>query len=349
MDFAALARLTPSYRLLARGAGPGANEALEITRKTRDTLALMTDKKSRAPGARSESEGGVTATSPPLADASGELKQQRDAFVHTFFKKGAEFTEELIHENERLRMHAVKLEHENAALRTQLKSDEAIKDALKKIEELENEKDRILSQYNAVEADTSSFTNRYAEIEEELSNLANLYVASYQLHSTMDLGNTVKHLRELLAQLVGAETHAIYLSDPPNKQLVPVAVDGIELSSLRPIKVVQRHIPEGAEEVVERVFLTGVPLINEGPLAGSSATTPAACLPMRIDDRVVGVIIVYTVLPQKERFVSVDYELFKMLGAHGATALMSALLFLAVGGKLPGLEPFQGLESPRMA
>ena len=70
---------------------------------------------------------------------------------------------------------------------------------------------------------------------------------------------------------------------------------------------------------------------------------------MRIDDRVVGVIIVYTVLPQKERFVSVDYELFKMLGAHGATALMSALLFLAVGGKLPSLEPFQGLESPRMA
>jgi hypothetical protein len=61
------------------------------------------------------------------------------------------------------------------------------------------------------------------------------------------------------------------------------------------------------------------------------------------------VIIVYSVLPQKERFVSVDYELFKMLGAHAATALMSALLFLAAGGKLPSLDPFASIEAPRMA
>ncbi|MEO7111086.1 MAG: hypothetical protein ABI183_11670 [Polyangiaceae bacterium] len=32
----------------------------------------------------------------PPADDAVELKMQRDTFVHTFFKKGAEFTEELL-------------------------------------------------------------------------------------------------------------------------------------------------------------------------------------------------------------------------------------------------------------
>ena len=42
---------------------------------------------------------------PSPADASADLKEQRDTFVHTFFKKGAEFTEELVRENDRLRKH----------------------------------------------------------------------------------------------------------------------------------------------------------------------------------------------------------------------------------------------------
>jgi len=58
-------------------------------------------------------------------------------------------------------------------------------------------------------------------------------------------------------------------------------------------------------------------------------------LPMRIDDRIVGVIIVYSVLPQKEHFVSVDFELFKMLGAHAASALVGAMLYAAGDARLP--------------
>ena len=49
-----------------------------------------------------------------------------------------------------------------------------------------------------------------------------------------------------------------------------------------------------------------------------SGDAPAACLPMRFDDEAVGVIAVYALLPQKRRFVAVDFELFKMLGAHAA-------------------------------
>ena len=92
--------------------------------------------------------------------------------------------------------------------------------------------------------------------------------------------------------------------------------------------------------MIELAFLTGKPHIVEGPLAACNMTSPAAVVPMQFDDQIVGVIVVFTVYPQKQHFVPVDFELFKMLSAHAATALAGALLFFSADGKLPGLEPF---------
>jgi hypothetical protein len=94
--------------------------------------------------------------------------------------------------------------------------------------------------------------------------------------------------------------------------------------------------PPGAPTLVERVFLTGVAHVAEGRLA--DLTEAVACVPMKIGDGTIGVIVIYSVLPQKECFLPVDFELFKLLGAHAATALMGALLHAQNGGKLPGVD-----------
>jgi hypothetical protein len=292
----------------------------------------MSEKKSRPP---------KRAESSPSFD---EVRTQRTAFVSTFFKKGAELTEELLRENERLRTATRTLESENAALRTQLKSDDAIREALRKIDELEREKEALLSQFSQVEAVSNRFTTRYSEIEEELANLANLYVASYQLHSAIRLPTVVQHLRELLAQLVGARSHAVYVIDEKKRLLVPVSSDGVELDRLPRVQLADAaEPPKGGAAVLERVFLTGVPHIEEGEIAHAGLDAPAACLAMRIEERTVGVIAVYELLAQKERFVPVDFELFKMLAAHAATALVGAMLYAHEGGKLPSLDVFRDL------
>ena len=261
-----------------------------------------------------------------------DLGWQRETFVHTFFKKGAEFTEELLRENDRLRKQSRELESDNAALRTQLASDEAIRDLLKRIDRLEREKGALLSHINEAEAVSTRFTTRYSEMEEELSTLANLYVASYQLHSTLHLPRVIKHIQELLQQLVGARTHAIYMFDPTIKELVLVAGEGLDASKNARLPVVRE---DSAAPVVERAFLTGVHTIKEGPLAKTGERDPAAVVPMRFDDRVVGVIVVYSVFEQKPAFLPVDLELFKMLAAHAASALTGAFLFAAAKGELP--------------
>lgn len=265
-----------------------------------------------------------------------ELKRQRDTFLNTFFKKGAEFTEEIVKENERLRRQVVDLESENTELRTQLASDQAMRDLLRKIEQLEREKQALLSHVHEAEAVSSRINNHYKEMEEELSNLAHLYVASYQLHSTLRLHRAVKHLKELLQQLVGAQDYAFYFAD--GKDLVMIA----RVGAPAPARITPSAdaAPKGAEGVIERAYLTGEQFVVEGPLDECSMTSPAAVIPMRFDDQIVGAIVVFTVFPQKRTFVPVDFELFKMMSAHAATALAGALLFFSTDGKLPGLEPF---------
>jgi len=62
-----------------------------------------------------------------------------------------------------------------------------------------------------------------------------------------------------------------------------------------------------------------------------------------VEDDVVGVIVIYALLEQKKGFVAVDRELFKLLGAHAATALVGAQLFDKGGGTLPSLTALAGI------
>jgi GAF domain len=272
----------------------------------------------------------------PPVDLTAQLKLQRDSFVSTFFKKGAEFTEELVAENDRLRGAMADLERENAALRTQLASDEAIRDLLRKIDALEREKSALLSHVHEAEAVSTRFLNRHAQIEEELSNLASLHVASYHLHSTLRLPLVVRHLKELLAQIVGARSYAIYVVNEATSELRPLASDGIEVEKIPPVRIGSVEVEDPRSRVVERVFLTGDPFFAEESPGESAGVV--ACLPMKIDDKKLGVITIFALLPQKEQLVAADYELFKMLGLHSAAAILGAALFTASGGKLVELD-----------
>jgi hypothetical protein len=277
----------------------------------------------------------------PPTDLAAQLKTQRDSFVHTFFKKGAEFTEELMRENERLRKALGDLEGENASLRTQLASDEAIRDLLRKIASLEREKSTLLSHVHEAEAVSTRFLSRHAQIEEELSNLASLHVASYHLHSTLRLPLVVRHLRELLAQIIGARSFAIYVADESMSELRPLASEGLEADKVASVRIGGAEIADFIAHTIERVFLTGDPFVSDGSLADTSGLI--ACLPMKIDEKKLGVIVIFALFPQKEQLVPADYELFKMLGLHAAAALVGAGLFTGSTGKLPGVEALKGL------
>ena len=264
------------------------------------------------------------------------LKKERDAFIQQFFRKGAQFTEELLKENERLRDRIAELEGDNQRLRAHLASDEAIRDLLRKIEQLENEKKELINRSVRFEAVSDEFSSRYAEVEAELNNLANLYVATYELHSAHSVRNVLRNLKELLAQLLGAAAFAVYLVSEDGKELVAIASEGVNATEVSRLPVSQ-----GA---VGAAFTRGTLVYSRGDVSKGTLGDPAAVIPLSMDGRTVGAIAIFGTLPQKTEFVNVDNELFKLLGAQAAPALVNARLFTDTGRRVPGIQAFLDLE-----
>lgn len=289
----------------------------------------MSEKKSR--GARKSDR--------PADAVAAELKEKRDAFLHGFFKRGAELSEELVRENRRLHEQIGKLEAENAELKTQLASDRAIRDLLRKIDHLEKDKERLLSTVHEQEEITGQISNRFMQAEGELESFANLYVASFQLHLSLRLRTVVRHVKELLQQLVGARSIAIYFADADGKRLVPVTSEGVDLAHVKDVALRDGGTNDPVAMVIERAFLTGIAHVTEGDVTAK----PAACIPLHIEDRAVGAIVVFDLLAQKPQFVQVDRELFKLLGAHAGASIAAAYLYTSEGERLATPEALRAL------
>lgn len=265
-----------------------------------------------------------------------ELDQKREQFLQTFFQKGAQFATDLLQENERLRYREAELAAELEALKRSLSSESGVRELLQRLHDAEREKHELLERFQHAQAVTRQYNERYQEIERELNDLASLYVASYQLHSTLDVRSVVRHIREMLHQLVGAQVFAVYFADETTRALGPIVTHGVEGAALPKVAAGEGHIG--------RAFTTGETTVAASIIDTTDYDAPLACIPLRVEERVVGVIAVFRLLPQKRRFEPLDFELFKLLGAHAATALVGARLYARIAGKPLALDEYRDLS-----
>ena len=267
------------------------------------------------------------------SDEEKDTASRADDFLQ-MFKKGAEFTQDLLKENERLRFRIVKLE-ESLKDKGHEVSSESVDtvELMRKIEALELEKEEILGRIKTVEEENQSFANRYIEIEEENNMLANLYIASYQLHSTLDFKEVLQIILEIVINLIGAEEFGVLLLDEKTNQLEPVASEGLETSAMPSIAVGKGIIGESVKNG-ENYFIETM----EG--YQRDFEKPIVCIPLKIKEHVIGVIVIYKLLIQKDQFTNVDYELFTLLAGHAATAVFSSRLYSDSERKLSTIQGF---------
>ncbi len=243
------------------------------------------------------------------------------------------FTQELLKENERLRFKVAGLEQEKQSLASSV-SAAAPKELLDRIKALEEEKESILQRYQQVEEENVDFAKRYLEIEEENNNLANLYVASFQLHSTLDFKEVVQIVMEIVINLIGAEKFALMLLDENKGELYAVSSEGVPRQKIP-------HIRLGEGIVGSTVQEGSGPYIAEGKSPDQiTLTEPLVIIPMKIKDQTIGGIVVYSILEQKETFSPLDFELFNLLGGHAATALFASKLYSESERKLSTIQGF---------
>jgi len=185
------------------------------------------------------------------------------------------------------------------------------------------------------------FSSRYAEVEEQNNSLANLYVATYQLHSTLDFREVVEIVKEIIINLVGAESFAILLLDEKTNELKTIACEGEDVMPGLPN--ISARLGAG---ILGDVAKTGESYyINQDVDGGAkvSIEKPLAAVPLKIKEHVIGLISIYKLLQQKDSFTAVDYELFSLLAAHAATAIFSSKLYSQSERKLNTIQSFLDL------
>lgn len=288
------------------------------------------------PGAHPDELGGADSAGTDRGP-DGDLASQKREFIDTFFKRGAEFAEELMYENERLRFRVLELEEQQRSARSGAEPLPAVRDLSElnpdelrdRLLVLEREREEIMRRVRGVEALNKDYLSRYQEIERENNNLANLYVASHQLHSTLELRELTQIIVEILLNFIGAKTFAIQLVDEERHVLRTLASEGIEKA-----RVPERH----TSTQVAELMTGGGAFFSSGPMGARPVTSPPAVgVPLKIGNKVVGLILVWELLAQKTGLVDVDFELFNLLGDHAGSALQSAKLNAELEGRPPAL------------
>lgn len=257
-----------------------------------------------------------------FGEASGAPRDDDEAlsddFLRRFFRKGSRLARALLRERDELRRRVGLLEEENVLLRARLGDDASVDDLQRRIDELEQARRDASRRISDAEELRVRHEADAARAEADLAGLASLYVATYQLHASLEPGEVLRHIAELAEQFLGARSFALYVADDAGRRLLPLASGGL-LEGPEPLVV-----DEGA---VGLAYLTGVPAVTAGDPREGSAERPAAAIPLQLQGAVRGVFVLYRTLPQKDSFSPGDRELLRLLGDQAMPALAAARLY----------------------
>jgi GAF domain-containing protein len=123
--------------------------------------------------------------------------------------------------------------------------------------------------------------------------------------------------------MIGSEELAIFEMDSDTGKFNLVDSLGIDPDDLRRVRLNESRIEE-ASEALQEVVKTGqryvVNSIDGEVIDADSGLT--ACVPLVLDEKLVGAIAVFRLLDQKQkRLAPLDFELFDLLATHAASAL----------------------------
>jgi len=274
-------------------------------------------------------------------DKKTAILEKGEEFLE-MFRKGQEFTQDLLRENERLRYRVIQLE-ENMKEKLEAPGpdshDPDVAEMTSKLNHYKSRLKELEDKLAEIEAENVDFAQRYIDVEEQNNNLANLYVASYQLHSTLDYEEVLQIILEIIINLIGAEVFSIYLLDEKMHTLNPAAAEGISVEEIPAVIL--------GEGVIGKSAQSNQSYFNDNPPENlkERLQDPLVCIPLTIKNDVIGVLALFRLLQQKESFAPVDFELFTLLAGHAATAIFSSRLFTESKRKLSTFQGFLDLLS----
>ena len=151
-----------------------------------------------------------------------------------------------------------------------------------------NELRDLRRERDALRKELDGVAGDLAAVEAQHAALTSLYVAAHQLHGTVQRETVLNRLEEIVVNFVGSEEFGVYERTP-----------GDELR-----RIAQVGLRDDADPRLRQDL--------------------AACIPLEIDETLVGYIAIYRLLPHKPVLEPADLELFDLLKTHAAAALLAS-------------------------
>lgn len=185
-------------------------------------------------------------------------------------------------------------------------------------------------QLDAHDRDREELTARLVEAEHQLGRLMNLYVATFQLHATLDPTEVQATIAEIAVDLLGAERFALLLREDGTRECEIVLSRGLE-DGHNQLYADERYA--GGDPLVDDALEDGV--LRMGP---DDFSDVVAAVPLRVQDAIVGVLVVLKLFDHKSILRAEDRDLLDLLAAHAASALFAARVYSNTDRKLRTLE-----------
>lgn len=254
-----------------------------------------------------------------------QIKQDVEKRAFRVFEEGKKFAEDLIKENERLRIVNVTLKNEIRSIESQYIKLDVVRQQ-KKLELIENElvalrreNQELKQQFVTVEEENRDFSERYSVVERQHTELANLYVCMYRLHATLEYDQVIQTIKEIVISLLGAESFGIYLRDGSDEKFRLVGHEGIDQSLQQSITF--------TDGIIGNAIASGESYIDPNATKSKPKNTVIACIPLKVGAGVLGVLLVFDLLNHKPAFNAIDFELFEILASHAATAISVSKMY----------------------
>jgi len=243
-------------------------------------------------------------------DAAGPSLQARtQAFLREFFAKGEQLVRELIAENDRLR-HAVSAGEGEAGATAR-----TIERLYRQVAELEAECAELRRTAVGGRDSGTGFRNRLDDLEREHYRLAAMYVAGSQFHIATTVEDVLRTLTEILLNFVGAGRFSVYVVDEERQTLFPLLREGAELAELDELALPGEG---GLAEVTSRG--------GRWTADAHSGAEPGVLLqlPLYAGTRLVGLVRVERLLPQKAGLDDGDSGLLELVSEHAGVGIETA-------------------------
>jgi nitrate/nitrite-specific signal transduction histidine kinase len=181
-----------------------------------------------------------------------------------------------------------------------------------------------------LESDRTELSTRLAEFEQQTGRLMNLYVATYQLHATLDPSEVQSTIGEIAVNLLGAERYALLFWKSEGNECEVALSQDLEHD---PGNLFAGKTYGGGDPAVDATLSDGV--LRIGPIEGSEAL---AVVPLTVQGTTVGALVLLKLFDHKASLRPDDRDLLDLLAAHAASALFAARVYATTDRKLKTLE-----------